>query len=71
MPIRTARSPTPMPDRQPIYPRLDQVYRRLDLPEQAARVAAAAKEIGIKGHGLAPTIRSSRPSGFNCGGCFG
>ncbi|WP_191062126.1 tetratricopeptide repeat protein [Geminicoccus harenae] len=39
------------PDRQPLYPKLEHVYRRLGLPEQAARVAAAAKARGIKGYG--------------------
>ena len=38
------------PDSRPLYPKLEDVYVRLGLPQEAARVAAAAKQRGIRGY---------------------
>ncbi|HEX2529159.1 MAG TPA: tetratricopeptide repeat protein [Geminicoccus sp.] len=38
------------PDSRPLYPKLEDIYVRLGLPEEAARIAAAAKARGIRGY---------------------
>jgi hypothetical protein len=38
------------PDSGPLYPKLEDIYARLGLPQEAARVAAAAKTRGIRGY---------------------